>query len=131
MLGAKTISVSIARPWREIYERIWRPEQFPSWASGLSNAHLERDGEWWCGRGPEGSIRVRFTGYNDFGVMDHWVDAGGGSIVYVPLRTVENGEGAEVLLTLFRQPGMSDTKFAEDEAWVRRDLEALKRFIEG
>jgi hypothetical protein len=34
------------------------------------------------------------------------------------------------MLTLFRQPSMSTEKFAQDEAWVRRDLGALKAFAE-
>jgi hypothetical protein len=73
---------------------------------------------------------ISFTDHNAFGVMDHWVDLGGGRVVYVPMRVVENGKGAEVLLTLFRQPDMSDAKFAEDQIWVRRDLSALKALAE-
>jgi hypothetical protein len=130
MLHAKTISVSIARDWRELYEAIWRPETFPRWASGLSNSPLESDGDEWRAQGVEGSIRIRFTPHNEHGVMDHWVDLGGGRMVFVPLRVIANGDGAEVLLTLFRQPDMSDAKFAEDEAWVRRDLLALKALAE-
>ena len=131
MLDARTISISIDRDWREVYEAIWRPEDFPKWASGLSNASLEKKGDVWRAAGPEGPVTIRFTGHNAFGVMDHWVDPGGGRIVYVPLRVVENGTGAEVILTLFRQPDMTDAKFAEDEAWVTRDLAALKRLVEG
>ncbi|UYW25920.1 hypothetical protein OKC48_22015 [Methylorubrum extorquens] len=63
--------------------------------------------------------------------MDHWVDLGDGRVVYVPMRVIANGEGSEVMLTLFRQPDMSDEKLAEDEAWVRRDLASLKRLAEG
>ena len=131
MLDARTISISIDRDWREVYAAIWRPEDFPKWASGLSNASLEKKGDAWRAAGPEGPVTIRFTGHNAFGVMDHWVDPGGGRIVYVPLRVVENGTGAEVILTLFRQPDMTDAKFAEDEAWVTRDLAALKRLVEG
>jgi hypothetical protein len=61
--------------------------------------------------------------------MDHWVHLSDGQIIYVPLRIVENGSGAEVLLTLFRQPGMSDEQFAADADWVRRDLLALKSMV--
>jgi len=55
---------------------------------------------------------------------------GDGSVIYVPLRVISNGDGAEVLLTLFRQPGMSDAKFAADAEWIGRDLRALKTLIE-
>ena len=37
----------------------------------------------------------------------------------MPLRVVANGEGAEVILTLLRQPDMSDERFAESRAHVR------------
>jgi hypothetical protein len=52
-------------------------------------------------------------------------------VVYVPLRIVENEEGSEVMLTLFRQPQMSDERFAEDQVWVRKDLARLKVLAEG
>ena len=131
MLEARTVSISIGRPWRDLYEAIWRPECFPKWASGLSGSFLEKDGETWKAEGPEGPARIRFTGHNPFGVMDHHVDAGSGPEVYVPMRVVPNAGGAEVLLTLFRQPGMSDAKFLADIEWVRRDLLALRAMATG
>lgn len=130
-LEATTVSVSIDRDWRTLYEEVWRPAAFPGWASGLSDASLAEVDGTWTAQGPDGPVRIEFTGHNAFGVMDHWVHLGDGRTVYVPLRIVGNGGGAEVMLTLFRQPGMSDAKFAEDLEWVRRDLLALKAMAEG
>ena len=45
MLEARTVSVSIARPWEEVYEAIWRSEDFPKRASGLSASPLVRAGD--------------------------------------------------------------------------------------
>ena len=129
MLEARTISIWINQPWRDVYEAIWRPEAFPAWATGLSKSSLEKDGEHWIAEGPDGQVRIRFTGYNDFGVMDHYVDTGNGSEIYAQLRIVPNGAGAEVLLTLFRQPGMSDKEFAADAEWMARDLAALRSLV--
>lgn len=129
MLESRTISISINRNWNEVYEAVWRPEDFPKWASGLSGSSLTRDGDAWKAEGPEGQVRIRFTGHNAFGVMDHYVDAGAGPEIYVPMRIIRNGEGAEVQLTLFRQPGMSDAEFAADAEWVARDLLALKTLV--
>ena len=129
MLEARTVSVSIARPGEEVYEAAWRPEDFPKWASGLSASPLVQDGEWWSAAGPEGPVRVRFTERNAFGVMDHHVDLGTGPEVHVPMRVVPNGAGAEVLVTLFRRPGMSDEAFAADVEWVLRDLLALRSLL--
>lgn len=63
--------------------------------------------------------------------MDHWVELENGSVVHIPLRVIANGDGAEVLLTLFRQPDMTDEIFQRDQDWVGRDLAALKSWIEG
>jgi hypothetical protein len=132
MLESRTISIQIERDWKDVYEAVWRPEDFQRWASGLSTSRLERDeAEWWKAEGPEGTVRIRFTGHNAFGVMDHVVDLGAGGKIYVPMRIVANGEGAEVLFTLFQQPGMSDEKYAADADWVARDLLALKTLMES
>ncbi len=130
MLESRTLSISIDRNWREVYDAVWRPQDFPKWASGLSTSPLEPDeGGWWRTQGPAGPIRIRFTDHNAFGVMDHHVDPGSNAEIYVPLRIVANGEGAEVLFTLFRQPGMSDEIFATDADWIARDLAALKAVV--
>ncbi len=126
MLESRTISISIGRDWTEVYEAVWQPEDFPKWASGLSQAGLSRDGDVWRARGPDGPVTIRFTGHNAFGVMDHYVGVGDGAEVYVPLRIIRNEDGAEVQLTLFRRPGVSDAQFEADAAWVARDLQALK-----
>ncbi|MBN9046396.1 MAG: polyketide cyclase [Rhizobiales bacterium] len=131
MLEARTISISIRHPWHHLYEAIWQPEFFPRWASGLAKTTLEREGGRWRATGPEGTVRIRFTGRNDFGIMDHYVDVGAEREIYVPLRVIPNADGSEVLLTLFRQPGMTDEKFAADAAWVEKDLKKLKSLFEA
>lgn len=69
--------------------------------------------------------------HNDYGVMDHFIDTADGKEIHVPLRVIQNGDGAEVMLTLFRQPGMDDEMFARDAKWITRDLRALKNFVTG
>jgi hypothetical protein len=129
-LTSTTLSVTIDRDWRELYDQFWRPEEFPRWASGLSDASLKYvDGEWRA-NGPGGPITIIFTSHNAYGIMDHWARLDPRRTIYIPLRVIENGDGAEVMLTLFRQPGMTDEKFAEDADWVRRDLKRLKALAE-
>jgi len=130
MNESRTISVTIDCDWQGLYERIWRPEYFPRWASGLSGSDLRPDGEGWVASGPEGSVRIRFSGHNAFGIMDHWVELEDGQTVYVPLRVIANGDTAEVQLTLFRQSHMTAEQFERDADWVRRDLEKLKDLAE-
>ena len=129
ILTARTFSVSIDREWRALYEQIWRPQYFPKWASGLAQSELRQSEDDWLAEGPEGAVRIRFTPHNAYGVMDHIVHTGDGNEVSVPMRVIPNGEGAEVMLTLFRQPGMDDERFSADAKWVVRDLKALKALV--
>lgn len=126
---ALTLSVTIGRSAQDVYEAIWRPADFPKWASGLSAARLRFEDDEWRADGPDGPVRLRFTRHNTFGIMDHWVDLGAGTEIYVPMRVVANSEGAEVSLMLYRQPGMTEEQFSADADWMRGDLLALKQML--
>lgn len=127
---ARIIHRTIERDWRAVYAFAARPENMPLWASGLA-AGLTRDGEdWIADGGPIGNVRVRFAPPNDFGVIDHRVTLPDGLVVDNALRIVPNGDGAEVMFTLLRQPDMADAAFESDAAHIARDLETLKRVME-
>lgn len=132
MLESQVVSVSIRRHWKEVYEAIWFPASFPRWASGLSQSSIvqQSDGTW-LAEGPSGRVTIRFTDHNPHGVMDHYVCLEEGSEVYVPMRVIANVNGADVTLTLFRQPGMSETQFLRDIDWVKRDLARLQSLLES
>ncbi len=127
---ARTISISIRRDWREVYEFAHRPENFARWASGLASS-LRKEGNDWVAQAPEGRVKVRFTERNGFGVLDHTVILRPGVEIYIPLRVVANGSGCEVIFTLFRSPEMTDEMFSRDAEWVARDLGALKALLES
>lgn len=127
--AARTLSVSINRPAAEAYAFLAVPENFARWASGLGST-LRRDGADWRVDTPEGPATVRFSDPNARGVLDHAVLMQGRSI-YVPLRVATKDAGCELVLTLYRQPGMSDEQFAADAQWVLRDLETAKRLLEA
>jgi hypothetical protein len=126
---SRTITVSIDRDWREVYDFASVPQNFPRWAAGLGT-RFERSGEEWTAEDPDGRpIRIRFSRPNEFGVLDHIVFAGGAETRNA-MRVVPNATGAEVMFTLPRTPGMTDEVFAADGAAVERDLEALKVLLE-
>jgi hypothetical protein len=127
---ARTVSVSIRGPADAAYEFLARPENFPLWASGLCTS-IEQIGDTWIGQTQDGPVQVRFTPPNSYGVLDHTVVLGSGAEVFVPMRLVPNGEGCELMLTVFRQPEMTDARFDADIAWVERDLQAVKALIES
>ena len=105
--------MTIERPAREVDAFVRDPKNLAQWASGL-----------------DGAVKVRFVDPNPYGVLDHYVSVGSGPEVYMPMRVFPNGDGAEVLITVFRQSGVSEDRFVEDTQWVRRDLEMLKEALE-
>lgn len=128
-MSTKIVHVSIDRDWREVYDYASRPENMPSWASGLASG-LTQDGDDWIAEGTLGTARVRFAPPNDFGVIDHRVTLASGLQVHNALRVVPNGDGSEVMFTLLRLPGMDEQQFAADAAHVMRDLKTLKELME-
>jgi hypothetical protein len=126
----RRLTIAIDRAAAEAYEFLSAPENFPRWASGLA-ASLRKVGDEWVADTPEGRAVVRFSERNAYGVLDHAVTLPRGITVYVPLRVVAKGDGCELVLTLFRQPGMSDERFAADAQWVMRDLDSAKRLLEA
>jgi hypothetical protein len=127
---ARTIDVTIRRPWPEVHAFLSVPENFARWASGLGQ-NFRPDGDSYLADGPDGTWRVRFTPPNPFGVLDHDVTAPDGTRTGNAMRVIPNGDGALVLFTLLRADGMTDDKFAADAAWVRRDLDALRTLLEA
>ena len=129
---ARTLSVSIAAPAADVYAFIADPRHLTEWAAGLGTLPTPLPDGAWRVETPAGPMRVVFVPANDFGVVDHVVTplTGGGPSVDVPLRVVPNDNGSEVMLTVFRQPGMSDAQYASDSALVQADLARLKHALE-
>jgi hypothetical protein len=124
------LGVAINQSAARAYEFLCKPENFPKWATGLGRSLERREGEW-VAETPEGSMKVRFSERNAHGVLDHWVYPPQAPQIYIPLRVIANGEGCELMLTVFRRPQMSDAAFAADAEWVMRDLATAKRLLEA
>jgi hypothetical protein len=130
MLPSLSISQPVGRPAAEVYAFLVEPANWPQWAAGLGQS-LRQDGQDWIAETPQGPVRVRFTARNRFGVLDHRVRLPDGEEIAVPMRVIANGEGSEVLFTLFCQPAMTDAQFSADAEAVRRDLRSLARLLES
>lgn len=126
---SRQLSVQIERSAQQVYDFLAQPENFARWAAGLGS--LSRVEGHWVAQTPQGPMTVRFTPRNEFGIVDHYVQAGSGTEIYIPMRVIANGSGSEVLFTLQRQPEMSDENFDGDAQLVMRDLAALKRLLES
>lgn len=123
------LSVTIDCQPATAYAWLSVPENFPQWAAGLATSLRPVDGSW-VAETPFGAMKILFSPPNEHGVLDHWVYPEAGGEIYVPLRVVPNGAGCELVLTLFRTPGMTDERFAADAERVRQDLQFARKLLE-
>jgi len=127
---AKTISIAISRPPAVVYAFAANARNLPKWATGLSGALIKRAGDQWLADSPMGQVRIKFAPKNSFGILDHEVTTEGGSTFYNPMRVQPNGEGSEVMFTLYRLPKVSAIAYAKDAKHIRNDLRRLKSLLE-
>ena len=119
---------SIKSDPKTVYDFLSNLENLPKWASSTFPSIKEMNGEWIVDT-PHGRNKVIPTERNDFGILDHHVKLTSGIEVYVPMRVVKNGDGSEVMLTVFQTPEMTDEAFVEDIQTVEKDLNHLKTII--
>ena len=74
---------------------------------------------------------LRFQTSIEHGVLDHVVSVSPELDVYVPMRVVSNGQGSEVLFTLFRPADVGEVQFQTDLRMVQADLNQLKAIMES
>ncbi|HLC96852.1 MAG TPA: VOC family protein [Candidatus Nanoarchaeia archaeon] len=129
-MKAKNISISINASSDKVYLFASNPKNLPKWASGLGKG-IKKVNSSWIINSPMGKIQIRFAEINKYGILDHDVTLESGEKFHNPMRVIPNDKGSEVIFTLFRQPGMSEKKFLEDERMIRKDLRTLKRLMEA
>lgn len=127
---AQHLSSAIACPPGDVSAFAGDPANLPKWAAGLSSG-IRQEGGRWITDSPMGTVEVRFTGAVQLGILDHDVVFPDGSVVHNPLRVLANGDGSEVVFTLYRLPGVSDEAYEHDAALVRGDLERLRELLEA
>jgi len=132
MLNSIVVTVSIDRSYAEVYGFCAEPVNFGRW-NLLPDALLEPlGGQEYLVDLPQGRRVMRFMPHNDFGVLDYQVLAPGESSGPTrPLRLISNETGADLQMTWFQQPGVSDEQFRSEVEWLRSDLLRLKTFLEA
>lgn len=124
------LSTSINCSSSRAYEFIRNPVNLSRWAAGLAKG-IRREGDHWISDSPMGRVTVRFVDFNALGVADHEVTLPDGVRVNNPLRVLRNGEGSEVVFTLFQRKGVSAEELQRDAELVKADLARLKAVLES
>ena len=128
---SRHISITVEKPFAEVYEFLADPTTFPQWSSGLGHSFELVGPHQWTGETDTGHVTVFFSAPNESGILDHRVVRDDGDPVFVPMRVVPNGTGSEIIITLFQVNGMSDAYFERDADTTSNDLSTLKRLLES
>jgi len=126
---ARYIGLGINCPPDKAYEFASNPTNLPLWATGLGGS-VTKEGNAWIAESPMGRITIWFVKENEFGVLDHDVTLPSGQSFHNPMRIAKNGDGCEVIFTLYRLPGVTDDAFEKDAATIEGDLKKLKAILE-
>ena len=120
-----TVGVTVAADPATVYDYLIDPRNLPAWATGLAKAVYYRDGQWVVDSG-NGEWIVEYVERNALGVADHLVTQPDGSQQLNPMRVLPNGDGSEVLFTLFRAEALDDEHWQELIATITADLQTLR-----
>ena len=112
-MKSKILTISINCDPKKAYEFVSNLENMPKWATTFCRS-IKKSNEEWIIETLQGPIKIKIAPKNDFGILDHTVTPTPGVEIYVPMRVVPNGQGSEVVFTLFQQPGMTDENFAKE-----------------
>lgn len=135
MNPTKTLSVDIAAAFDAVMSELASAASHPSWATEFFSGEAE----------PISADEIRITvprmggvcemkieAQRDYGVINIYLAPVG--VPYgkpLPVRVIENGEGATVLWTLAQFPGMSNAAFEAGCASMQKELATLKSKLEG
>src|SRR5690606_30014149 len=100
MHDVRHLSVSIRRRPEHVYEYASDRANLPARASGVGAGIRREEGRWLLDAPIGTQAEVRFAPRNEFGILDHEVILADGMRVFVPMRVVPNGDGAEIVFTL-------------------------------
>ena len=128
-MQSRHVSTVIHRRAADVYAYAAEPDHLASWAAGLAQGEVIREGDDLLVDSPMGRVTVQFVERNQFGVLDHQVTLPSGTIVTNPVRVLEHPEGAEVIFTV-RQIDLSDAELERDVRLVATDLARLKAILE-
>jgi hypothetical protein len=128
-MQATTVSISInARP-DKIYKFVSAVRNGLKWGKTQCRS-VKKAGGKWIMETPQGPVGIRIAKRNSLGILDHYIKPVGRGEVLVPIRVVPNGQGSEVIFTVFRQPWLSAKSYAGDIELVMKDLKCLKKLME-
>lgn len=131
MMPARAVSLSIARPVREVYEFLLQPENFARWAFVGDTRMHHLGGSEWSVETSVGPRILDFATRNDYFDLTHTARPPGDAPHAIPMRLIANGDGTQLIYVFMQYPGLGDAEWQSAMEWVTADLGVLKSYLES
>lgn len=128
---SRTLTVAIDAPFEKVMSDLADPMTHPEWAKEFFSGSAEKTGDGYV-LAPVpmmgGTIKFKIQANIVLGILDLYLapqDSDFGTPLQV--RVIRNGDGVDILWTLPRFPGMSDTNWANGLESMSKELLELKK----
>ncbi len=125
-LLAKTLTASLPGNPQAAYAFISDPDNLSTWHSSFCRALRKENGSL-IAESPRGAMPVRFIRNDHALVLDIHLEITEGIELTYAIRLLANGKGSELVWTLIKPEGISDTAFHEHIRWAGNALHALRK----
>ena len=125
-----TVRITIDAPFDQVVEDLSNAASHPEWGTEFfsSPASPAADGEF-LAEVPRmgGEVHMKVEAHTEAGIIDLYLAPVGVPFgPPLPVRVLRNGGGVDVMFTLTRFPGQSDTDWKEGLASMSRELDKLR-----
>ncbi len=126
-----TKSVAIDRPAKDVFAYLADASNWPQWSVvNVLAVEAATDPDHWQITTPRGNGELRIRADAATGLLDH--DFSDPQAAWtVPARVLQNGRGAEFLMTFFQPAALGDAEFDRQASLIDTELATLKKVLEG
>ena len=125
---AETRSTSIAAPPSAVLDVVGDPLRLPDWAPNFAQA-VRPDGDGWLIDNGTSEFRIAVRVSREHGTVDLLAPTGPPAGAF--MRVVHNGQGSELLFTLFFPHGTDKAAITTQMATVEDELETVRTLCEA
>lgn len=126
MESAKTLTASLPQDAQALFAWIAEPDNLSRWHSSFCRS-VRKAGGALVVESPRGAIPTRFIRNDHSLVLDILAEVTEGIELAHAIRVLRSGEGSEVIWTLVKPDGISDSVFHEQIRWAGSALQNLRK----
>lgn len=124
-----TLSVAIQAPAEKVWEFIADVRNWKQFSDFSKNMEQVSEDEW-VAHTKQGDIRVRTFFDKEHMTLDQ-ICYPNGDEQLIPYRIIPKGDSCILMMTNQQTANVNDAEYAQQNVWIKQELEAVKRIMEN